>query len=177
MTTLFAWFCESTPLYSTQTISFDGVGYGSHYLLNTCQPRGSEFSFARHCINFFFKTSPVLTFMHFSKIQCRIPLFIRFHAHSANVRYFWSNWAYQWNSSAVQDARGMALTVSMVWRVSVFSWQYFHKAQSGQKKENERRNHWRICWHVVNTRPVWRVFSAENSVDWRRTWYGKNHLL
>ena len=103
--------------------------------------------------------------------------FIRFLNHFSIIRYLWSNWAYQWNSPVVQDSWGMALTISMVWRVSVFSWQYFYKAQSGQKKENERRNHWRICWHVVNTRPVWRVFSAENSVDWRRTWYGKNHLF
>ena len=103
--------------------------------------------------------------------------FIRFLTYFATVRYFRSYWAYQWNSPAVQDSRGMALTISMVWRVSVFSWQYFYKAQSGQKKENERRNHWRICWDVVDTRPVWRVFSAENSVDWRRTWYWKNHLL
>ena len=63
------------------------------------------------------------------EILARNAAFVRFPIHFTTARYFWSNWAYQWNSPAVQDSRGMALTVSMVWRVPVFSWLYFYKAQ------------------------------------------------
>ena len=63
------------------------------------------------------------------EILARNAAFVRFLIHFTTARYFWSNWAYQWNSPAVQESRGMALIVSMVWRVSVFSWLYFYKAQ------------------------------------------------
>ena len=63
------------------------------------------------------------------EILARNAAFVRFPIHFTTARYFWSNWAYQWNSLAVRDSRGMALTVSMEWRVSVFSWLYFYKAQ------------------------------------------------
>ena len=114
-------------------------------------------------------------------ILTRNATFIRFLTHFTTSRYFWSNWAYQWNSPAVQDSRGMALTVSMVRRVSVFSWLYFYKAQSGQKRENERRSQLRICWHVVNTRPAWSVCLAlrtvliEGEPGLRKTTYCKKY--
>ena len=75
----------------------------------------------------------------------------------------------------------MALTVSMVRRVSVFSWLCFYKAQSGQKRENERRSQLRICWHVVNTRPAWSVCLAlrtvliEGEPGMRKTTYCKKY--
>ena len=55
----------------------------------------------------------------------------------------------------------------------IFFLAIFLQDSKWSEETKKERNH----WHVVNTRPVWRLFSAEISVDWRRTWYGKTKPL